>query len=583
MAKSQSEYTVMARRYRPQQFDDLVGQETVARALKNALASGRVAHAYLFTGARGVGKTSTARILAKALNCAKGPTPTPCDKCSSCVAIAAGDDIDVREIDGASNRQIDDIRGIRQDVTTMPTRGRYKIYIIDEVHMLTVQAFNALLKTLEEPPPHVKFIFATTDVQKVPITILSRCQRFDFGTIRSEKIVEQLKGIVANEKVQAEDDALEIIARRAGGSMRDAQSLLDQLLAFGGDQLTTNMVQKQLGLAGPERVLALAEAVSQRQASLALDRLNEFAESGLQLAELLDQLIDHWRDLMLVCCAGKEVTDLSTPPRHRETLFQQAAGTNLDTILAGLDILISTKTRLRGSGMAHMLLQMALVRLCRLDELLPLSQVAYWLNQEPGGRGQESGGKGQGAAGTKSETTLVAPPEAKKKWDSLEKTSVAGDSRPASLVVVWPEVIGQIGGILANHLQKAGSPAISAPNALVLSFPFEYNTAYEHCSHPENIERIESALRQRTGQAWKVRLEPKSAPVPGNSGNGKAHLPPAAPVRQRAQDVMQQVPLLKRAQEVLGALPLQIDSGFGTGAPEQPDPVPVPDEETPEE
>jgi DNA polymerase-3 subunit gamma/tau len=587
MAKSQSEYTVMARRYRPQQFDDLVGQETVARALKNALAAGRVAHAYLFTGARGVGKTSTARILAKALNCAKGPTPMPCDKCSSCQAIAVGDDIDVREIDGASNRQIDDIRGIRQDVTTLPTRGRYKIYIIDEVHMLTMPAFNALLKTLEEPPPHVKFIFATTDVQKVPITILSRCQRFDFGTIRTEKIVAQLKAIAASEKVQAEDDALEIIARRAGGSMRDGQSLLDQLLAFGGDKLTTELVQKQLGLAGPERVLALAEAVSQRNASLALDRLNEFAESGLQLAELLDQLIDHWRDLMLVCCAGKEVTELTTPPRQREALFALAAGTNLDTVLAGLDILISTKTRLRGSGLAHMLLQMALVRLCRLDELQALSQVAYWLSQEPGSRGQESGVRTQesgtvGQAG-KPAPQMAVPPEAKKKWDPQEKHSVAGDGAPASLVVMWPEVTSQIGGILANHLQKAGLPAISAPNALVLSFPFEYNTAYEHCSHPENIERIEGALRQRTGQAWKVRLEVKSAPLAGTTSNGKVHPPPAPPVRQRAQEVMQQVPLLKRAQDILGALPLQIDSGFGTSVPEQTSPVAAPEEETPEE
>ncbi|HLQ44332.1 MAG TPA: DNA polymerase III subunit gamma/tau, partial [Planctomycetaceae bacterium] len=227
MAKSTPEYTVVARRYRPRQFADLIGQEPVAQALRNALTSDRVAHAYLFTGARGVGKTSAARILAKALNCEKGPTVTPCDQCTSCVAIATGDDIDVREIDGASNRQIEDIRNIRQDVSTRPTRGRYKIYIIDEVHMLTTFAFNALLKTLEEPPPHVKFIFATTDVQKVPITILSRCQRFDFGTIRTERIAKQLRAIVEAEKMQADDDSLEIIARRANGSMRDAQSLLD--------------------------------------------------------------------------------------------------------------------------------------------------------------------------------------------------------------------------------------------------------------------------------------------------------------------------------------------------------------------
>src|SRR6266545_1518283 len=249
-------YTVLARRYRPQLFADLVGQEPVAQALVNALQSNRVAHAYLFTGARGVGKTSTARILAKALNCEKGPTATPCGVCESCRAITSGDDVDVLEIDGASNRGIDEVREIRQNVQFRPSISRYKIYIIDEVHMLTAPAFNALLKTLEEPPPHVKFIFATTEVQKIPVTILSRCQRFDFAGIGTARIVEQLKQVVAGEKMQADDDALEWIARRAAGSMRDAQSLLDQLLAFGDEnqRLTLDHVHRLLGTADDDRV-----------------------------------------------------------------------------------------------------------------------------------------------------------------------------------------------------------------------------------------------------------------------------------------------------------------------------------------
>src|SRR5205809_2591399 len=222
-------YTVLARRYRPQQFADLIGQEHVAQALSNALQSNRVAHAYLFTGARGVGKTSTARILAKSLNRVNGPTATPCGECDQCRAIASGEDVDVLEIDGASNRGIDEVREIRANVQYRPSRARYKIYIIDEVHMLTTPAFNALLKTLEEPPPHVKFIFATTEVNKIPVTILSRCQRFDFPGIPLPRIVERLRNIVEAEKMQADDEALELLARRAGGSMRDAQSLLDQL------------------------------------------------------------------------------------------------------------------------------------------------------------------------------------------------------------------------------------------------------------------------------------------------------------------------------------------------------------------
>src|SRR5947208_11839019 len=224
MADGKPEYTVVARRYRPRQFADLIGQEPVAQALRNALTSDRVAHAYLCTGARGVGKTSTARILAKALNCVHGPTTTPCGECEMCRAIASGDDVDVLEIDGASNRGIDEVREIRQNVQFRPSRARYKVYIIDEVHMLTAPAFNALLKTLEEPPPHVKFIFATTEASKIPITILSRCQRFDFAGIHLPSIVERLKQIVAAEGVSAEPKALALLARRANGSMRDSQS-----------------------------------------------------------------------------------------------------------------------------------------------------------------------------------------------------------------------------------------------------------------------------------------------------------------------------------------------------------------------
>ena len=373
-------YTVLARRCRPQQFADLVGQEAIARALVNALKSNRVAHAYLFTGARGVGKTSTARILAKALNCIQGPTPTPCDVCDICRSIAAGEDVDVLEIDGASNNGVEEVRELRATSSYRPARARYKIYIIDEVHMLSSPAFNALLKTLEEPPPHVKFIFATTEVQKIPVTILSRCQRFDFGGISTERIVERLQRIVTTEGWQADEEALELLARRALGSMRDAQSLLDQLLAFSGDRLTADLVHQMLGTARDDRVLALAAAVLEHDPRRALQLLGQEVEQGLQLGELLDQLIAYWRDLMVLNCAGKEAPDLSLAPRHRETLAKQASGLPLDTILAGLDILNTTKARLRGSSHGRVLLEMALVRLGRLENLVALAQVAHWLN-----------------------------------------------------------------------------------------------------------------------------------------------------------------------------------------------------------
>src|SRR5262249_8308233 len=289
---------------------DLVGQEPVARALANAIQSGRVAHAYLFTGARGVGKTSTARILARALNCVKGPTATPCGTCEICQSIASGEDVDVLEIDAASNRRTATTRAPRANVQSRPSRARYKIYIIDEVHMLPRESFNALLKTLEEPPPHVKFIFATTEVEKVPITILSRCQRFDFAGISTARILEVLKNVVQREGMKADEEALRIVARRAGGSMRDAQSLLEQLLSFGGEKLTADSVHSILGTAADDRVVELAGAILAKDGKQALSMVAKCADEGLQLGELLDQLVDHWRDLMLVACAGKDVTDL---------------------------------------------------------------------------------------------------------------------------------------------------------------------------------------------------------------------------------------------------------------------------------
>ena len=258
---STGSYTVLARRFRPQGFADVVGQEHVAQALRNAILANRVAHAYLFTGARGVGKTSTARILAKALNCPESADGNPCNECEICDGIAAGNDVDVLEIDGASNRGIDDIRQLRANVNVKSMRTQYKLYIIDEVHMLTKEAFNALLKTLEEPPPNVKFVFCTTEPQKIPDTILSRCQRFDFGTIETSNIKALLARIAVAEGVEVDDDALELVARRAAGSMRDSQSIFDQLLAFGEEQISALDVHRLLGTASDDRLIDIGQAL----------------------------------------------------------------------------------------------------------------------------------------------------------------------------------------------------------------------------------------------------------------------------------------------------------------------------------
>jgi DNA polymerase-3 subunit gamma/tau len=561
------EYTVLARRYRPQQFRDLLGQEATAQALVNALIGNRVAHAYLFTGARGVGKTSTARILAKALNCVKGPTPTPCDACDMCQSIAAGEDVDVLEIDGASNRGIDEVRDIRQNVQFRPSRSRYKIYIIDEVHMLTPPAFNALLKTLEEPPAHVKFIFATTEVQKIPVTILSRCQRFDFAGIGTGKIVERLGQVVAGEGLQADDEALQLVARRAGGSMRDAQSLLDQLLAFGGDRLRSEDVNRLLGTASDTRLAALASAVLERDARRALELFGQAAEEGLQLGELLDQMMDYWRDLMVVCSAGAKGQSLSVSGTHKEALVHQAQALQLDAILAGLDILSTTKARLRGSSHARVLMEMALVRLTRLDTLVSLSQLAQWLQAPP-------------APGSVSRVpAMAAPPEAAKKNSRTHPSGLAAGVEPPkvdestplkltsdSVPQVWPEILRQLPPFLASQAERAGFPAIFGPSTLVLRFPGEYNSEREYCQEPSRLARLQDVIRKVVPGGWVLRVESTgstgTAPPADEAGTGSQSLYR----RQRAEAL--QEPLVKRAIDVLEAQIVRVDEGFGAAPAE---------------
>ncbi|MEX2315505.1 MAG: DNA polymerase III subunit gamma/tau [Pirellulales bacterium] len=373
--KSPGEYVVIARRYRPQTFDELVGQEHVARALQQAITSERVGHAYLFTGARGVGKTSAARILAKALNCVQGPTPTPCNECDVCRCVATGDDVDVIEIDGASNRGIDEIRQLRQNVAVRPSRVRFKIYIIDEVHMLTKEAFNALLKTLEEPPEHVKFIFATTEPHKIPITILSRCQRFDFAGIRSSQIQARLVQIAAAEGVEVEPAAVQILASRAAGSMRDSQSLLEQLLAVAGGKITAQDVTALLGIAPAERLTGLVRQLVERNAGAALAELEAAIDGGVEVGQLLDQLVGYFRDVMTAAVGCGPDQMLYALPSQAAEVAEIGRRLGLHTILAIVQILDHAAARMRVSMHGRTLVEMAVVRICHLNDLEELAAV----------------------------------------------------------------------------------------------------------------------------------------------------------------------------------------------------------------
>ncbi len=315
-----SSYQVIARKWRPQTFDEVSGQDHVVRTLKNAILRNRIAHAYLFVGPRGTGKTTTARIFAKALNCKNGPTPEPCGKCPACVSIAGGTSMDVLEIDGASNNGVEQVRNLRDDVRYGAADGKFKIYIIDEVHMLSAAAFNALLKTLEEPPPHVKFVFATTEAEKVLPTIVSRCQRFDLKPIADEVIVARLSQIAQAEKINVEPAALAAIARLAAGGMRDSQSILDQMIAFCGDTVTEADVLEVYGLVAPDKVNALLRAVVTADYAGISSLVDEFDANGRDFVRLIGDLQVRTRTVLLDAVRHKGSSDQLGAPLTVESL-----------------------------------------------------------------------------------------------------------------------------------------------------------------------------------------------------------------------------------------------------------------------
>lgn len=395
-------YVVLARKYRPQSFDDLLGQEHVSTTIQNAITRGRVAHAFLFTGVRGVGKTTSARILAKSLNCERGPTAQPCQTCPACVEITAGSDVDVQEIDAASYTGVDDVRKLQESLPYRPSRDRFKIFIVDEVHMLSVNAWNAFLKTLEEPPPHVKFIFATTEVHKVPVTILSRCQRYDFKLITAQTIAARLRFVLGQESISAEDAAISTIAREAAGSMRDAMSLLDQVIAYvgvSGDKITAEGVARVLGVADRTVLHRLSGALVEGNASECLQIIGELAGQGYDLPHVARDILGHLRDLVVakVCenpaglldLSDEEIADVKALAAHASaedlTRLHQGFSRSFDEIVRG--------------GQPRASLEMALVRLSRRPPLLPIDELLRRLaelERRLAGSAPSSGGGGGG-------------------------------------------------------------------------------------------------------------------------------------------------------------------------------------------
>jgi DNA polymerase-3 subunit gamma/tau len=368
-------YQVIARKYRPQVFDDVVGQRLITDTLKNAIQSDRVAHGYIFSGARGVGKTSTARILAKSLNCVEGPTVTPCGQCPSCLEITAGNSVDVFEIDAASNRGIDEIRELRETVRYLPARDRYKVFIIDEVHMLTTEAFNALLKTLEEPPPRSLFLLATTEPHKLPATIQSRCQHFAFRLLDYAEIYTRLEKVCAAEKVRADEGALSALAQAAEGSLRDALSLLDQVIAACGDQLEEGCVRQLLGVVPARFLREMVEALHAGDARLVLERVGQLAKEGYELAHFAGEFTRYVRSLMIAKSCGAESPLLQVPGDERRTLAELSRLFSEEDLTRFFQILLRTEGELRYSLAPRFHLEMGLLKLVHAGKLASLESL----------------------------------------------------------------------------------------------------------------------------------------------------------------------------------------------------------------
>lgn len=494
-------YIVFARKYRPQTFDDIVGQPHITTTLKNAISQDRVAHAYLFAGPRGVGKTTTARILAKALNCEKGPITKPCNACPSCKEITQGTSLDILEIDGASNRGIDEIRNLRENVKFAPSKGRLKIYIIDEVHMLTPEAFNALLKTLEEPPAHVKFIFATTQAHKVPQTILSRCQRFDFRRIPSKDILENLKKISKNENLKIEESALALIARYSDGGMRDAQVTLDQVTSFVKDKIEAADVSQLLGVVDDEILFGLSGAISGKDPVIALKIIDTLINEGKDVSQVVFGLIEHFRNISITKIS-KDLDSLIDAGEEKIKEYKaESQKFTIEEILYIIYTLSNTIDFMRKSNIARIPLEAAMVKLTRTGSSLPLDEVMKKLDiMAQTGKRVESQ-KPEQKTETRTVRTEEAAPAAKK--------IVAQTAAPAGfgeLLSSWQNVINYIMPkkiSIASYLQE-GYPVSLESNTLTIGFPKALQFHKEVLESIDNKRLIEEAIKGSLGLDLRV-------------------------------------------------------------------------------
>ncbi|PYJ45033.1 MAG: DNA polymerase III subunit gamma/tau [Verrucomicrobia bacterium] len=495
-------YEVFARKYRPQTFDDLVGQAHVSRTLKNAVAQNRLAHAYLFVGPRGIGKTSTARILAKSLNCIKGPTITPCGECDNCREIAAGNSLDVIEIDGASNNSVEDVRQLRENVRYAPAKGRYKIYLIDEVHMLSPAAFNALLKTLEEPPEHVKFIFATTEPQKVLPTILSRCQRFDLHRIPANLIAKHLQFIAEKEKITLEPAAAHAIARGAEGGLRDAESMLDQLVAFCGEKISESDVLNVFGFTSEQTVIDLTRRILRGETPDAIDLLHQQSESGKDMMRLMSDLIAYLRDL-LVFKAKPDALKEDVEPDVQKSLTAHAELITTDRLLDLIDQFAAAEGRMKWAPNKKLHFEVAIIRAIQTLGQATLDEVIEKLGElrDGGETKTQPAGADSGESKPMAQTAGITAP-------GYSKTRVEEKSVTVEAQKVWERVLTKIPaqkGFVRNSASAAHVLGIEGRN-LKLGFATADKAMMDILSTQANRKFVETLLHEITGKDWTLKL-----------------------------------------------------------------------------
>ncbi|MBW8000823.1 MAG: DNA polymerase III subunit gamma/tau [Planctomycetes bacterium] len=497
-------YTVLARKYRSQNFDDIVGQDPIAQTLKNAIQSDRVAHAYLFSGTRGIGKTTMARVLAKALNClnADAPTIEPCCKCESCLAVNAGEDIDVIEIDGASNNGVEEVRKLRENAIYRPARARFKIYVIDEVHMLSNSAFNALLKILEEPPEHVKFIFATTEPNKVIATIQSRCQRFDFNNISPANIAKQLKFVLKKEKIKFQEDLLLPLAKMANGSMRDALSLLDRLISIGTVPLTPQLLEQFLGCTNSEKIYNLIEKIGDSDAAQTLAVVEELINTGQSEPQIVDSLVDCMRDLMVTKSAGRDTELLILTDEQRKRLGQLTEKFDIAALIYNITTLEKLRWTIKNSDAPRALLEASLLRFALSQHFLNVDTLLAQMQS------------GQSAPLKKNKIVNNTPAVSPNTTKTEEKTDVQSEAAQfgdmQAIKDNWKSILKVISSKFGNGtsaLLNSAAPARLENNILTLSFPASARPAMQMCESTGRAEQIQTILNENYETNVKVQFE----------------------------------------------------------------------------